>query len=353
MADAVTLRGVTKRFGDTVALDDVDLAVGDQEFFSLLGPSGCGNSTLLRLVGGLETPTSGVIEVVGEDMARRPPDRRPVNTVFQNYALFPHLNVAANVGFGLRMLGVGKAEARRRVAEALDMVRLGHLGDRRTTQLSGGQQQRVALARALVNRPRVLLLDEPLAALDLQLRREMQQELKALQRDLGIAFVFVTHDQDEAFAMSDRVAVMRDGRLLQVDTPAGIYERPANRFVARFVGQTNLLEATVVDTATICLANGVRLAVTSGLPAGTPVSALLRPESARLRCGDATNGQDASVHGTVDAVTYLGNSVLYRVRMDWMHLDVRVANTPRHVRLDVGDDVTATWPSDAVALVPA
>ncbi len=253
---AVGLHGLTKRFGDVVAVRAIELEIGDGEFFSLLGPSGCGKTTTLRMIAGLEFPTEGSLTIFGQEVGTLPPNKRPVNTVFQNYALFPHLDIHDNVAFGLRMQGVGKKDASRRVGEALEMVRLGEMGTRRPSQLSGGQQQRIALARALVNRPKVLLLDEPLGALDLKLRQEMQGELKSLQRELGITFVFVTHDQEEALTMSDRIGVMHDGDLLQVDPPETIYERPVNRFVADFIGQTNLLEGTVEDADTICLANG-------------------------------------------------------------------------------------------------
>lgn len=357
---AVALRGVTKRYGrarssddDVVAVDDITLEIGDGEFFALLGPSGCGKTTTLRMIAGLDEPTAGSIEVFGDDVAALPAHQRPVNTVFQDYALFPHLDVAANVGFGLKMQKVAKPEIRSRVAEALELVRMSDLGARRPSQLSGGQRQRVALARALVNRPKVLLLDEPLGALDLQLRREMQHELKTLQRELGIAFVFVTHDQEEALSMSDRIAIMDGGRLLQIDTPAGVYERPADRFVAGFVGQTNLLDATVVDAHTICLTNGKRLAIDTDLASGTTVVAILRPERARLQQLDATDMPATTspfVDGVVDTVTYVGNAIIYGVALDWMRLDVRVENTAAE-RFEPGDSVRAVWPTGAITLV--
>ena len=234
---AVTIAGITKRFGDVTAVDDIDLVIGDGEFFALLGPSGCGKTTTLRMIAGLDFPTMGSLKIFGDEVGTLPPNKRPVNTVFQAYALFPHMNVADNIAFGLKMQKVDRLERDRRVAEAVGLVQLGGMEGRRPNQLSGGQQQRVALARALVNRPKVLLLDEPLGALDLKLRQEMQLELKALQREVGITFVFVTHDQEEALTMSDRIAVMHEGRLLQVGTPEDIYQRPANRFVADFIGQ--------------------------------------------------------------------------------------------------------------------
>ena len=241
----IRLSSVSKRFGDVRAVDDVSLEIRSGEFFSLLGPSGCGKTTTLRMIGGFELPTSGVIELRGVDMTRASPDKRPVNMVFQNYALFPHLNVHDNVAFGLRRHKVKEAEVKVRVAEALDLVHLGGYGRRKTNELSGGQQQRVALARALVNRPQVLLLDEPLGALDLKLRKSLQLELKRIQVEVGITFVYVTHDQEEALTMSDRIAVMNRGKVEQIGLPEELYERPATRFVADFMGTTNLLKGSV------------------------------------------------------------------------------------------------------------
>ncbi|MEC8767049.1 MAG: ABC transporter ATP-binding protein, partial [Actinomycetota bacterium] len=241
MTAAVELKGITKKFGDVTAVDNVDLTIEDGEFFSLLGPSGCGKTTTLRMIAGLEFPTEGSLSIFGEEVGTLAPNKRSVNTVFQNYALFPHLTVLDNVGFGLKMQGVAKKETKERAMEMIELVQLAGLETRKPSQMSGGQQQRVALARALVNQPKVLLLDEPLGALDLKLRQEMQLELKKLQRDVGISFVFVTHDQEEALTMSDRIAVMHEGKLLQVASPEEIYESPANRFVADFIGRTNLL----------------------------------------------------------------------------------------------------------------
>src|SRR3989337_734170 len=285
---AIELRGVTKRFaGDVVALQDVSLQIGDGEFFSLLGPSGCGKTTSLRLMAGFEMPSEGEVVIAGQVQGLTPPFQRPVNTVFQNYALFPHMSVAENVAFGLQMHKVPKAEIGDRVKEALDMVQLPGLERRKPKQLSGGQQQRVALARALVNRPKVLLLDEPLGALDLKLRKAMQLELKALQDRVGITFVYVTHDQEEALTMSDRIAVMNRGRLLQVGTPSEIYERPADRFVADFIGESNFLEGVLLgqdggrarvalDTLQVSSAYAERPRV------GQAVAVAVRPEKIRL-----------------------------------------------------------------------
>jgi putative spermidine/putrescine transport system ATP-binding protein len=238
----VRLIDVRKTYGDVVAVDGVDLEIETGEFFTLLGPSGSGKTTTLRLIAGFERPDSGRIELSGVDVTSRAPYERDVNTVFQDYALFPHMTVAENVGYGLRVRGVARAERKRRIAEALELVRLPNVGDRKPVQLSGGQRQRIALARSLVNHPRVLLLDEPLGALDLKLRQEMQIELKRIQQDVGLTFVYVTHDQEEALTMSDRLAVFNEGRIEQLGTPAEVYERPATEFVAGFVGISNVLE---------------------------------------------------------------------------------------------------------------
>ncbi|MDP6951714.1 MAG: ABC transporter ATP-binding protein, partial [Alphaproteobacteria bacterium] len=246
---ALSLGGISKRFGEHFAVADVDLSVADGELFALLGPSACGKTTLLRLVAGLEEPDSGTIHVGGEEMVGVAANRRPVNMVFQSYALFPHMSVADNVAYGLRVAGMARNETAARVAEALSLVRLDGLENRRPDTLSGGQRQRVALARALVKRPQVLLLDEPLSALDAKLRDEMGQELVRLQKALGIAFVLVTHDQDEALSMADRVAVMNHGRICQVATPADLYEKPESRFVAEFLGAANILEANAIGRA--------------------------------------------------------------------------------------------------------
>jgi putative spermidine/putrescine transport system ATP-binding protein len=241
-APDISVRGLTKRFGDVVAVDGIDLDIPAGEFFTMLGPSGSGKTTTLRMIAGFEIPDEGTIELAGEDVSRLPPYDRPVNTVFQDYALFPHMTVQANVEYGLMVKKVKKGERRTRAAQALEMVRLGAFGDRKPSQLSGGQRQRVALARAIVNRPKVLLLDEPLGALDLKLRQEMQIELKSIQREVGITFVYVTHDQEEALTMSDRLAVFNEGRIEQVGPPAEVYEHPQNEFIAGFVGVSNVIQ---------------------------------------------------------------------------------------------------------------
>ncbi len=285
---SVRIEGVTRRFGDVVAVDDLTLSVEPGEFLTLLGPSGCGKTTTLRMVGGFEQADSGTIRIDGEDMGRRPPYRRPVNTVFQQYALFPHLSVAKNIGYGLRRLGVGRAEIRRRVDEAMEMMEIAGLGDRRPRQLSGGQQQRVALARALVMQPKVLLLDEPLGSLDYKLRKLMQFELKRIHREVGVTFVYVTHDQEEAMTMSDRICIMNGGRIEQQGAPEEIYDRPATRFAASFMGDTNFLygSAVSVDGGRGVLDLGpvgrVDASVAPGVDAGGGVAASVRPEDVKL-----------------------------------------------------------------------
>ena len=287
---AVTTKGLSKHFDDVRAVDDLDLEIADGEFFSMLGPSGSGKTTVLRLVAGFERPTAGRILLGDEDVTDLPPYRRDVNTVFQDYAIFPHMDVATNVEYGLRVKKVDRRERRRRAEEALAAVRLEGYGKRRPTQLSGGQRQRVALARALVNRPKVLLLDEPLGALDLKLRREMQLELKQIQRDVGITFVFVTHDQEEALSMSDRVAVFREGRVEQVASPIELYERPASAFVAGFVGTSNRIGGDVAR----------RLL-------GTPGEYAVRPERLRVvTSGEPVESGEVALPGTVREVVYLG-----------------------------------------------
>jgi len=350
-AAAVELRNVTKRFDEVVAVDAIDLTIADGEFFALLGPSGCGKTTTLRMIAGLEFPTEGSLRIFGDEVGTLPPNKRPVNTVFQNYALFPHMNVLDNVAFGLKMQGVSKDEARSSARESIGLVQLSGMEQRKPSQLSGGQQQRVALARALVNEPKVLLLDEPLGALDLKLRQEMQGELKSLQQELGVSFVFVTHDQEEALTMSDRIAVMNEGELLQVGSPEEIYEHPANRFVADFIGQTNLLEGTVADNETVVLSNGARIAAHSDLAAGTPVALSLRPERASLhsRGQDVTDG--ANVDGVVSRVTYLGNALVYTVNLDWMEIEVRDENNPGAERFHAGDDVSVLWRTQSISVV--
>lgn len=353
MSAAVSLRGISKLFDDVTAVDDVNLDIADGEFFALLGPSGCGKTTTLRMIAGLELPSAGSLQIFGEEVGSLPPNKRPVNTVFQNYALFPHMSVADNVAFGLRMRKVPKSEISARVQEAVSLVRMSGMEGRRPNQLSGGQQQRVALARALVNRPKVLLLDEPLAALDLKLRQEMQFELKQLQREVGITFVFVTHDQEEALALSDRIGVMNDGRLLQVGTPEEMYDAPVDRFVADFIGRSNFLKGTLESSEVVCLSNGQRINVRSvdGVTVGDEVQVSLRPERVMICDVDTAPDGVARLTGVVDTETFLGNSVVYRVTLDWMTIEVETDHRPDLERHHPGDRVDLWWRDDAVAVV--
>jgi spermidine/putrescine transport system ATP-binding protein len=305
LADEVTIsaRNVVKAFGQGAqqvrALDDVSVDIRKGEFFTLLGPSGCGKTTLLRLIAGFEMPSAGTILLDGADITTLPPNKRPVNTVFQSYALFPHLTVAENVAFGLQMLGKPAAEVKATTARMLALVKLEALAGRKTAQLSGGQQQRVALARALAPQPKVLLLDEPLSALDLKLRKEMQVELKRLQLETGITFVFVTHDQEEALTMSDRIGVMSNGKLQQVGSAKDIYTRPKNRFVASFIGETNFLHGAA-EAGALRLGTGERIVV-PGMVAGGEATVIVRPE--QLRLGPITEG---GLQGTVRTQVYFG-----------------------------------------------
>jgi spermidine/putrescine transport system ATP-binding protein len=325
----VRLERVTKQFGDFTAVDDLTLAINHGEFFSLLGPSGCGKTTTLRMIGGFEDVTAGTVYLGETDVTGLPPFRRDVNTVFQNYALFPHLSVFENVAFGLRRRKVASDEIGRRVAEMLELVELPGYERRKPNQLSGGQQQRVALARALINHPRVLLLDEPLGALDLKLRKQMQIELKRIQTEVGITFIYVTHDQDEAMTMSDRIAVMRAGRIEQLGTPEELYERPRTTFVAGFLGVSNLLDGEVIERsdglAVIRLGDGTTLRAPAGDVAGTgPVRIGVRPEKLRVvSSGDARTRSDAelnTISGTVVDASYVGVSTQYLVRTAEGHL---------------------------------
>jgi spermidine/putrescine transport system ATP-binding protein len=358
----IGLHNLSKQFGDVRAVDDVSLDIGAHEFFSLLGPSGCGKTTTLRLIGGFELPTGGTIELRGRDVTNLPPDKRPVNMVFQSYALFPHLDVAGNIAFGLKRRNVPTAEIRRRTGEILELVRLGGYEKRRTHELSGGQQQRVALARALVNEPDVLLLDEPLGALDLKLRKRLQLELKRIQVDVGITFVYVTHDQEEALTMSDRIAVMNRGRVEQVGVPEELYDRPATPFVADFIGTTNLFGGVVdaagtgdelvrLDSGEHCRISPARRRV------GQRIQISVRPEAIALAA--APNGTSASssggsngggLRGTVEQVAYLGAAVQYQVRTDG-GLALAVLAGKVGTRFASGDIVEATWePADGLVL---
>ena len=349
---AVSLSGVTKHFGEVIAVAGVDLDVADGEFFSLLGPSGCGKTTTLRLIAGFEFPTKGSIRIHGAEVGLEPPHRRPVNTVFQSYALFPHMTVEDNVAFGLQMKKVSPHEISDRVRRALDMVQLAHRAGAKPSQLSGGQQQRVALARALVNEPEVLLLDEPLGALDLKLRQAMQVELKELQERVGITFIYVTHDQEEALTMSDRIGVMSEGRLLQVGEPEQIYEHPTSRFVADFIGEINLLPATVVDSGTVELVGGHRVSATTGTGAGTEVTVAIRPERFELYDLDETVPDGSNrIEGTVARRTYYGDVFYYDVDTPAGRIEAKEENRPGIDHYEHGDPVIVVWHRSAMSVV--
>lgn len=349
---AVELEGVTKTFGEVTAVARLDLAVTDGELFSLLGPSGCGKTTTLRMIAGFERPTAGIVRIHGEVMGDRPPNRRPVNTVFQSYALFPHMTVAENVAFGLRMRKTGSAETAERVRRALDMVRLTSRADARPAQLSGGQQQRVALARALVNEPAVLLLDEPLGALDLKLRQAMEVELVELQQRLGLTFVYVTHDQEEALTMSDRIGVMEAGRLLQVGTPKDVYERPASRFVADFIGDITFLPAVVVDGGAVRLADGSVVRAVTGLASGTAATVAIRPERFELFDLDEPVPEGLNrVPGRVVRRMYYGDSFFYDIETAAGPVEAREENRPGVELYEVGERTVVAWDPAAGTVV--
>ncbi|HYK95793.1 MAG TPA: ABC transporter ATP-binding protein [Candidatus Dormibacteraeota bacterium] len=348
------LAHLTKRFGEVVAVDDVSLQIGAGEFFSLLGPSGCGKTTTLRMIGGFDLPTSGRIELRGTDVTSAPPDKRPVNMVFQSYALFPHLDVAGNIAFGLKRRGVDGAEIRRRTGAILELVHLAGYEKRRTNELSGGQQQRIALARALVNEPNVLLLDEPLGALDLKLRKRLQVELKRIQMDVGITFVYVTHDQEEALTMSDRIAVMRGGRIEQVGPPEDLYDRPATAFVADFIGTTNLLRGTVESiadgAAVVRLDSGDRCRIApDGRQPGQAVQLSIRPEAISV---DGSNEamEGLPLHATIEQVAYLGAAVQYQIRTQG-GLAMTVLAGKSGPRFESGQAVRLAWlPAEALVI---
>jgi putrescine transport system ATP-binding protein len=354
------IEGVSKRFGDFVAVDDVSLDIYEREFFSLLGGSGCGKTTLLRMLAGLELPSAGRIYIDGQDMTRTPPYERPVNMMFQSYALFPHMNVWRNVAFGLKQDRVAKPEIAARVDEVLEMVELTRFAGRKPDALSGGQRQRVALARALVKRPKLLLLDEPLAALDKKLRERTQLELSRIQEKVGITFVLVTHDQEEAMNLSTRIAVMRDGRFDQIGTPREIYETPASRFVAGFIGSVNLLEcqdAGAGRRGRLISSSGIELELAEPLPAhrtDRPVWVAIRPEKMRLQ-REAPAGSANAVQGRIDEITYLGAHSTYHVQTtDGPVLEVTVPMASRTTDADFTWDETVwlRWSPDSVVVLP-
>ena len=361
--DFIALRDLSKRFGSVRAVDDVNLEIGQGEFFSLLGPSGCGKTTLLRMIAGFETPSAGEISLDGQPMSAVPPNRRPVNMVFQNYAIFPHLNVRDNIAYGLRRLKLSRAERDQRVDAALDLIKLQGFESRHAHQLSGGQRQRVALARALVRRPLVLLLDEPLGALDKKLRAQMQIELRALQKKVGITFVFVTHDQEEALSISDRIAVMEEGRVLQVDTPTRLYERPASRAVADFIGTINLFPAVVsavgqdhvtVDAGPVGVVEARRPEF--ALENGGDVTVAVRPE--KIRVSNEALAERVNVAcGDIEAAAYLGDRSHFHVRIAGREEPIAVATQNIQPTLSAatpgGERVWLDWSRDAVILLPA
>ena len=346
------LRDLRKSFGDTEAVAGVTAAFAPGEYVCVLGPSGCGKTTLLRLIAGFEQPTSGELLLDGRSLVGVPPERRDVNVVFQSYALFPHLSVRENVAFGPRMKGVAASEIDARTTDALRLVRMEELAERRPSQLSGGQQQRVALARALVNRPKVLVLDEPLSALDRSLRIAMQEELRAVQRRTDVTFLHITHDQSEALSLADRIVVMRAGRFVQTGTPAEVYERPRSRFVAEFIGSSNVLPAMLEADGRVRVGNGLtaRASGTAPAPSG-PVLLSLRPEALQVAlAGDAPAHADNRWTGTVTRLASVGPTIECRIDVDGRELVAHLAGRPAVAE---GDRVVVSIPPDAVVLLPS
>ncbi len=354
MTTAISARDLRKVYPGSppvAALDGVDIDIADNEFFTLLGPSGCGKTTLLRLIAGFEHPTAGSLEMFGKSLLDLPPYKRQINTVFQSYALFPHMTVAQNIGFGLEMLGKPKAEIIATVSEMMELVQMAHLADRETGQISGGQQQRVALARALAPKPSILLLDEPLSALDFKLRKNMQLELKRLQAETGITFIFVTHDQEEALTMSDRIAVMSDGAIRQIGSPRDIYDHPADRFVADFIGDTNFLTAQATQGGaglSLRLLSGKVIEVSTDHAVTGQVTLAVRPEHARL-CPPA----EGLLTGTLGEIIYFGTDTHYHVALeDGTTVVLRQQNGPE-TRTDYaqGDTVGVTFPAEVAQVL--
>jgi spermidine/putrescine transport system ATP-binding protein len=358
---SVDLRNVTKRFDDFTAVDDLSLTLAHGEFFTLLGPSGCGKTTTLRMIAGFERPTSGEISIEGEDVAALPPHKRPTNTVFQSYALFPHLSVEKNVAFGLKRKRVGRDEIAERVASELQRVGLAREAGRRPSQLSGGMQQRVALARALVNLPKVLLLDEPLGALDLKLRKGLQVELKRIQREVGITFVYVTHDQEEALTMSDRIAVMNRGHVEQVSVPEEVYDRPTTTFVAGFIGVSNLMPATIPAPGRVKLDSGPEIAADTGsLNPGEGCAAVVRPEKLKVTMGgdgQVVADDEPRVEGIVESSVYLGTATQIVVNLGGeVRMTVLIPNADEAERQTLpggGAKVTLSWAPEHMHVVTA
>ncbi len=360
-AGFISIRNVGKSYGAFRAIESISMDIAEGEFFSLLGASGCGKTTLLRMLAGFEGVTSGEIWIDGQEMSAVPPHQRPVNMVFQNYAIFPHMNVADNVGYGLRKLRLPKAQRREMIEEMLALVQLSGYGDRRANELSGGQRQRIALARALILKPKVLLLDEPLGALDKQLREQMQQELRRLQRSVGITFVFVTHDQEEALTLSDRIAVMAGGEVLQIDTPANLYERPASRRVAGFIGNMNFLAASVTGQVNGHAALDVEAlgrievpALRTTLTEGAKICVAIRPE--RITLHDAPPGGDRPVlEASLETTTYLGERSHHLLRVAGCDTPIAVSapNTSRYLSpiANRATPLWITWSEDAVIVL--
>ncbi|MBU3691494.1 MAG: ABC transporter ATP-binding protein [Solirubrobacterales bacterium] len=353
----VSLRGVTKDFGSFTAVDDIDLDIADGEFFTMLGPSGCGKTTTLRMIAGFEQPTAGKVLIDGKDVAGEPPYKRPTNTVFQNYALFPHMTLEENVAFGLKRKKVPKAEIQRRVSEELERVGLGREAKRKPAQLSGGQQQRVALARALVNLPKVLLLDEPLGALDLKLRKGLQVELKRIQEEVGITFVYVTHDQEEALTMSDRIAVMNQGRIEQCADPEQVYEKPSTTFVAGFIGVSNLLPAEVRGGNEVSIVDGPTVTTPDAgrFSAGENLFAVVRPEKLDVSSPGEGPADRPGIEGIVESSLFLGTATQLGVKVaDDSKLTVLVPNASeeeRHRLPGGGAKVHLSWEPEHMHLV--
>jgi spermidine/putrescine ABC transporter ATP-binding subunit len=356
----ISIRNVDKFFGKFQAIDNVSIDIGHGEFFSLLGSSGCGKTTLLRMLAGFESPSSGEIFIDGQPMSEVPPHMRPVNMVFQSYAIFPHLNVRDNIAYGLRKRKLPKAKRYEMVDEMLDLIKLPGYGDRKANELSGGQRQRIALARALILRPKVLLLDEPLGALDKQLREQMQLELRALQRTVGITFVFVTHDQEEALTLSDRIAVMSEGRVLQLDTPSGLYERPNSRKVASFIGTMNFFEGQVAgvegDNLTIDAAGLGKVSARSGersVSVGDRIQVAIRPEKIEL-AQEKPNGGAFAVEGVLENSAYLGERSHFFVKLDGVEQPVAVSSQNRSSAMSTSEQsrpVWLSWSDDALVVL--
>lgn len=360
--DFIRLENITKRFGVVLAVDQVNFTIREGEFFSLLGASGCGKTTLLRMLAGFESPTEGEIYIDDAEVSGVPPHQRPTNMVFQNYAIFPHLNVRKNIAYGLRSLKLEKAETDRRVDEVLEMVKLPGFGERRSDELSGGQRQRIALARALIKQPKVLLLDEPLGALDKKLREEMQLELRALQQSLGVTFIFVTHDQEEALTLSDRIAVMSGGKVLQIASPEEIYQRPVSMEVADFIGQMNFIEVSLLEAkegaATVDAAGlgKLKIQANGALTEGGKVVLAVRPEKLNVSKQRPAEGRNA-VQGQIRTIAYLGDRRHYYVAVDGCSKPIAVA--AQEVLMDSdpelgeGKDVWLSWSNDSLVLLRA